>query len=282
MLDINKKNFIYCGDVRNLLKNYPDNFFDCVISDVPYKVITGGARISAESQEKYGKTDPSGIFNRFVTNDRLKSKWLKQGDADSQLFVSSGKLFKHCDIQFKEWLPEVFRVLKDGSHAYFMVNSRNLNELMNESEKAGFKFMNLLVWVKNNKTPNKYYMQQCEFILFLRKGFAKNINDMGKSNVFEVPNIIGTKFHPTEKPVDLMKEFILQSTEPNDIVLEPFAGSGSTCVAAAECGRRFVAAELEKRFCQITAERVQGTAKRKMYKKKSCQSDAEHLQQKLL
>lgn len=263
MLEDLKTDFIFNGDCRELLKKYPDNYFDCVVSDVPYKIITGGARISEESKEKYGKTDPKGIFNRMVCNDKLKSKWLKQNDPDSALLVASGKLFKYCEIKFEEWLPEVYRVLKDGSHAYFMVNSRNLNELQTKAEEAGFKFMNLLVWVKNNKTPNKYYMQQCEFILFLRKGFAKNINDMGAGNVFTTPNIIGTKFHPTEKPVELMKQFILQSTKPNEIVLEPFAGSGSTCVAALECGRKFVASEIEKRFCEIAEKRLLGIAKRK-------------------
>lgn len=280
MVDISKTNFIFCGDVRDLLKEYPDNFFDCVVSDVPYKIITGGARVTEEAQEKYGKTDPSGIFNRMVCNDRLKSKWLKQGDADSALLVAEGKLFQHCDIKFEEWLPEVYRVLKDGSHAYFMVNSRNLNELQTKAEAAGFKFMNLLVWVKNNKTPNKYYMQQCEFILFLRKGFAKNVNDMGKGNVFIIPNIIGTKFHPTEKPVELMQEMILQSTQPNEIVLEPFAGSAATCIAAVKSGRRFVAAEIEERFCKIGEDRLQGIAERKKY---GIQADleADQIQQKL-
>ena len=275
MFDIKKKNFIFCGDVRNLLKNYPDNFFDCVISDVPYKVITGGARLTVESQEKYKKTDPKGIFNRIVCKDRLKSKWLKQGDEESALFVGEGKLFQYCDIKFEEWLPEVYRVLKDGSHAYFMVNSRNLTELQTKAEQTGFKFLNLLVWKKNNKTPNKFYMQQCEFILFMRKGFAKNINDMGKSNVFEVPNIIGVKFHPTEKPVELIKEFILQSTQPGDVILEPFAGSGTTCVAAEETGRYFVAAEIEKKYCLTTAGRVNKTIKRKEYKKRSCENAEE-------
>ena len=194
-----KTDFIFNGDCRELLKNYPDNFFDCCVSDVPYKIITGGARISEESQEKFGKTDPSGIFaKKVVLNDRLKNKWLKQNDNDSALLVAKGKLFEHCDIKFEEWLPEVFRVLKDGAHAYFMVNSRNLNELQTKAEEAGFKFLNLLVWVKNNATPNKFYMQKCEFVLLLRKGFAKYIKDKGTTNVFNIPNIIGNKFHPTE------------------------------------------------------------------------------------
>lgn len=278
MLDITKTNFIFSGDCRDLLKHYPDNFFDCVVSDVPYKIVTGGARVTEEAQEKYGATDPSGILSRKVCNDRLKAKWLKQNDEDSALLVREGKLFKHCDIKFEEWLPEVYRVLKDGSHAYFMVNSRNLSELQTKAENVGFKFLNLLVWVKNNKTPNKYYMQQCEFILLLRKDFAKNINVMGTGNVFSTPNIIGTKFHPTEKPVQLMKEMILQSTQPNEIVLEPFAGAGSTCIAAVEANRKFVAAELDEKYCVIARQRLQGVAKRKKY---NADLEAEQVQQSL-
>ncbi|MCD7880041.1 MAG: hypothetical protein LUG16_08940 [Candidatus Gastranaerophilales bacterium] len=71
-----------------------------------------------------------------------------------------------------------------------MINSRNLKELLPEAEKTCFKFLNLLVWVKNNATPNKYYMQKCEYILLLRKGCAKNINDMGANNVFLIPTLI--------------------------------------------------------------------------------------------
>lgn len=156
----NKINYIFNGDCRDLLKQYRDEFFDCVVSDVPYKIITGGARISEESQEKFGKSDPKGIFNRSVCNDRLKSKWLKQNDADTALLISKGKLFEHCEIKFEEWLPEVYRVLKNGSHAYFMVNSRNLNELQTKAEAAGFKFLNLLVWVKNNYWTKRIFFSK--------------------------------------------------------------------------------------------------------------------------
>jgi len=272
MLELNK---CYNMDCREFLKHFPEQFFDCVVSDVPYKIVTGGARISEESIEKFGKSDPKGILNRCVVNDRLKAKWLKKsGDVDNALFVQKGKLFEHCEIKFEEWLSEVFRVLKDGSHAYFMVNSRNLNELQTKAETVGFKFLNLLVWVKNNATPNKYFMQQCEFILLLRKGFAKNINDMGMTNVFSVPNIIGNKFHPTEKPVALMKAFIEQSTKPGEIVLEPFAGSGSTCVAAKQCNRNFAACELGEKYCDIANKRILNGFKEK-------RSEAEQTQMSL-
>ena len=284
-------NYLYNGDCRELLKTYPDNFFDCFlkflcargcrclhfvvdgcasrlsdficpefrcISDVPYKLVTGGASVK-------NVNSPCGILNRRV-NDPIKQKWLKQGDNanadDAALFVSKGKLFENCDIKFEEWLPEVYRVMKNGTHIYFMVNGRNFKELQIKAEKAGFIYQNTLVWVKQNATPNHYYMQKCEFILMLRKGSARDINDFGAVNVFTDLNPIGNKFHPTEKPVSLMKKLIENSTNEGDIVLEPFAGAGSTLLAAKETGRNYIGSEIDKKYYDIAIARLNGTAHR--------------------
>ena len=256
--------YLYNGDCRELLKTYPDNFFDCCVSDVPYKLVTGGAVVNVD--KAYGKSQkgtPKGILNRRVTTpDRLKSKWLKQNDKDTALLVSKGKLFENCDIKFEEWLPEVYRVMKNGTHIYFMVNGRNYKELQIKAEKAGFIYQNTLVWVKQNATPNHYYMQKCEFILMLRKGSARDINNFGAVNVFTDLNPIGNKFHPTEKPVSLMKKLIENSTNEGDIVLEPFAGAGSTLIVAKETGRNYIGSEIDKKYYDIAINRLNGTAHR--------------------
>ena len=241
MQDINKYlNRIIEGDSREILKEFPDGSVDCVCSDVPYLIVTGGV-----AGIKKG-IHTGGILNRkeLENSKDLKKKWLRKNE-DNVDFITSGKFFENVP-KFEEWLPEVYRVLKDGSHCYLMINSRNLKELQTKAEAVGFKFLNLLVWIKNNKTPNKYYMQQCEFILMLRKGYAKNIKVMGTSNVFQVANPTGNKFHPNEKPVELMKELIFQSTNSNDVVLDMFCGSGSTCVASKELGLNYIGIELER------------------------------------
>ena len=250
-------NEIKCGDMLEIIKEYPDEYFNLVCSDVPYRICTGGIRKSIESIEKFAKTDPSGIFNRISTRD-LKVKWVKKKafNEDNAMLIESGNLFTHADINFSEWLPEVYRVLKSGSHCYLMVNSRNLKDLQIEAEKVGFKFQNLLVWVKNNATPNKWYMQQAEFILMLRKGKEKYINFMGTSNIFSYPNIIGNKYHPTEKPVELMEDLIVNSTNEGDIVLDPFMGSGTTCVAAKRINRKYVGIEIEQKYFDIAEQRL--------------------------
>lgn len=229
-------NKITCADCLDILKKLPDKSVDLVCTDCPYHIISGDCTNIPR------KDEPTGIFNRrnAFTADTAKS----------------GKLFKHNDIKFEDWLPEVYRVLKDDTHCYIMINARNLSELQTKAESVGFEFQQLLVWDKGNATPNRYYLNGCEFILMLRKGAARNINNMGYKNILSVPNIIGDKCHPTEKPVGLMEILIGNSTNEGDIVLEPFAGSGSTCIAAKNLGRNFIGIELDEEYCKVANDRL--------------------------
>lgn len=124
------------------------------------------------------------------------------------------------------------------------------------SRECGFQLHNLLVWKKNNATPNRWYMKNCEFTLFLRKGSAKTINNVGSKMVHEFNNIIGNKTHPTEKPVDLMKFYIENSSNNGDIVFDPFCGTGASMVAAKELGRQYVGCEIDKEYHSIATNRL--------------------------
>jgi site-specific DNA-methyltransferase (adenine-specific) len=267
MFELNK---VYNECAVSFMKRVPDECFDLIVTDCPYKIIAGGIRKVYEGDEcggvlnkrDYNKTDPKGVLSRkrFVSDGTdCSNKWIKKGLNDVVCAVKSGKMFDHNDIKFNEWLPELYRVLKKGTHCYIMVNSRNLKELQIEAEKAGFEFQNLLVWDKGNRTPNKYYMQQVEYILMLSKRPAKNINDMGSGNLITIPNIIGNKVHPTEKPVALMKHLIKNSISKGEIIYEPFAGSGSACVAAKELSIDFVATEIDSQYCEIANTRIYKT-----------------------
>ena len=174
---------------------------------------------------------------------------------DDHELIKSGKIFKHNDIKFSEFLPSLYRILKDDSHCYLMVNGRNLKELWQVANNCGFKYQNLLVWNKGNATPNKWYMNACEFILFLRKGKAKNINNLGSKTIITVPNV-RNKMHPTEKPVELMSILVENSSNENDVVLDPFMGSGSTGVACLNTNRNFIGIELDKTYFDIAQNRI--------------------------
>lgn len=250
-----------------VFKTIKDKSIDCVVTDCPYKIIAGGVRIAYEDDEcggilnkrDWSKTDPKGVLNRgkIVIKATCKDPKMQKKVEFSVNAVKDGKMFEHNDIKFSEWLPEVYRVLKDGTHCYIMVNGRNLNELQNQAEKIGFIYQNLLVWHKtNSQTPNKYYMQNAEFILMLSKRPARSINNMGSKTVISIPNIIGNKTHPTEKPVFLNKYLIQNSTNENETVLDPFMGSGSCGIACKELNRNFIGIEIDKEYFEIAQKQI--------------------------
>ena len=170
--------------------------------------------------------------------------------------AGDGKIFKDNDIKFKDYVPELYRVLKDQSHCYIMINWNNLNELINIAEKTGFKLQNILVWKKQNCTPSNWYMKNNEFILMFRKGKAVPINNRGTKAILEYDNIIRNKLHPTQKPIKLMETLILNSTDRGETVLDPFMGSGSTAVASLLNDRNFVGFEINKEYVDITNKRL--------------------------
>jgi site-specific DNA-methyltransferase (adenine-specific) len=245
---------LYNEDCMKVLKTMPDNSIECVVTDCPYKIVSGGCTNDAVKIGRSRKREGAG--GCYVGDTKHVNLGGVFNEFDEWCYTKDGKLFKHNDIQFSEWLPEVYRVLKEGTHCYIMINARNLKELWIECEKVGFKFQNLLIWDKGNSTPNKYYMQSYELILMLRKGKAKNINIMGTSNILRIPNIIRNKKHPTEKPYELMQVMILNSTQEGDTVLDPFMGVGGTGIAASKNKRKFIGVEIDKQYFDIAQKEI--------------------------
>lgn len=221
------------GDCLEEMAKIPDKSIDLIVTDPPYKIITGG--------DSNGKNS-------------IRPKGILKGNRELMKSIPP----------FDKWLHECYRVLKEDTQAYFMTNSTNLLELGMEIEKAGFRIHNLLVWVKNNCTPSQFYMKNCEYIFFCRKGKAKYINNIGGSlTVHEFKNIIGSKVHPTEKPVSLMEFYINNSSKMNDVVLDPFMGSGTTGIACLNTNRRFIGIELDENYFSIAKKRIDDAIKEK-------------------
>lgn len=215
------------GDCLERMKEIPDGSVDLCISDIPYKLTGGGKGDGVNSKR------PKGILTD-----------------NSQLMKVP---------KFEDWLPELYRVMKSGTHIYLMCNFKNLNDLMNKTVKVGFKHINLLVWEKNNCTPSQFYMKNCEYTLLLRKGGSKYINDIGGSKtVHQFKNIIGNKVHPTEKPVELMEFYVENSSDVGDVVLDMFMGSGSTGVACVNTNRKFIGIEMDSKYFDIATDRMKG------------------------
>lgn len=227
-----KLGMMFNCDILKLLDNIEDESIDLIVTDPPYKVTSRG--------------------NGGNSGGMLQKKVNK-----------SGKVFQCNDINIKDYASELYRVLKDGSHCYIMTNHTNLIEMLNELTNVGFHFIKCLIWNKGNKIMGQYYMSQFEYIIFLRKGKGVKINNCGTSDLLSFPNKKqkgedGKNLHDTEKPVDLMKVLIENSSKENDVVLEPFMGIGSTCIASKELNRRFIGCELDKNYFDICVKRLDG------------------------
>ena len=250
MLPINN---IYCQDCLEGMGKIPDESIDLVVTDPPYKIISGGCRTNP------GDNETSGILNRRRDWSRTDPKGvLSRGNKrnDFANIVRDGKMFRNNELSFSDWLPNLYRVLKPQTHCYIMVNDKNIHAMLNACESIGFKFVNMLVWKKNNCTPNKFYMKNIEFILMLRKGAARNINNMGSTQFLEFPNKLGNKLHPTEKPVALMAVLVGNSTDAGDVVLDPFMGSGTTAIACINTDRNFIGFEIDKEYHKVAMDRM--------------------------
>lgn len=217
------------GDCLEVLKNFEDKSIDLVVTDPPYKIVKGGC-----------------------TNKAVRLKGAEN------CYLKNGSVFLNNTIKFSDWLPVVYKKLKDNTHCYIMCNDRNLQELLTEATKVGFKLLNVLVWKKTKHTPNRYYLKNCEFIVMFRKGKAKNINNMGTFSVIEVANV-EYKQHPSEKPMELMRVLIENSSKEKEVILDLFMGSGSTGIACVNTNRNFIGIELDEKYFNIAKERIEKT-----------------------
>ena len=220
------------GDAIDFMKTLEDESIDLIVTDPPYKVTARG--------------------NAGNSGGMMQSKLSMQG-----------KIFKHNDIKPIEYIPEFYRLLKDGSHCYIMTNHVNLQEMLNTATECGFHFIKSLIWNKGNKIMGRFYMSQFEYILFFRKGKGKKINKCGTADILSVPNKKtkgedGKNIHDTEKPIDLMKILVENSSQENELVLDPFMGIGSTGIACKELNRDFIGVELDEKYYNIAQSRIDG------------------------
>lgn len=220
---------LICADCRDILPTLPK--VDAVVTDPPYLLVSGGCT----------RLDMGGKFNA----DRY----------------DNGGAIIPVDIEFEEWLPLVADRLAQG-HAYIMVNNRHVAECQKQAEAAGFRFHNLLIWDKGIATPNRWYMKNCEFTLFMFRGRGTRIVDAGSKQLIRCPPPMNAA-HETQKPVGLMEHYIGNSTTHGQIVLDPFMGSGTTGVAAVQMGRDFIGIEREPKYFDIACRRIEDAQRQK-------------------
>ena len=231
------------GDSFELLPQF--NFkFDMIFADPPYFLSSGG--ISVQS-------------GKVVCVDK--------GDWDKSMSPEEINAFN------LKWLSLCREKLKDNGTIWISGTYHNIFSVANCLTQLGYKILNVITWAKTNPPPNiscRYFTYSTEFIIWARKSkkvahyynyeLMKAINsDKQMTDVWRLPAIAPwekkcTK-HPTQKPLGLLSRIIMASTKPGAWVLDPFAGSSTTGIAANLLGRRFLGIEQDEEFAKISRAR---------------------------
>lgn len=237
------------GDAMENMANLADNEVDCIVSDVPYPVISGGR--TGNNKNKF---------------DAKNGSVLSKGD---------GKIFTHNDVRPSVFLPEFKRILKPGGHCYVFTNNLSARELLNVAHDIDLRLNQRLYWRKNNVNPSKTYMRQSEIIFLFYKPPFEYTNSPSTKEIIDIDDIRADpetidnapggieaknpkspKLHPTQKPEDLLTVMIEQSTSYGQVVADPFAGCGSTCLAALKAGRRYWGCEIDPLYYYPASARL--------------------------
>jgi DNA modification methylase len=192
----------------------------------------------------------------------------------SEFAMASGEM--SCE-EFREFLTTSMRLasayISNGSVIYSFMDWRHINEMLAAGRAQGWEFSNLCVWVKSNGGMGSFYRSMHELVFVFRQGGDESVNNVqlgrfgrNRTNVWNYPG--ATSFarkggkrnldiHPTTKPIALVADALLDSTQRDDIVLDPYLGSGTTVLAAHRTARRCYGIEIDPLYVDTTILRWQ-------------------------
>jgi site-specific DNA-methyltransferase (adenine-specific) len=160
----------------------------------------------------------------------------------------------------------LFRILKPDRAAYVFMGWRSLGVWLDAFSAAGFRLKNVIVWDKVVHGLNwQNYAHTHEFVIFAVKGRFypdnKQYDDEAWKDIWRIKRQLSrtsaqVAHHETVKPLELIRRPIEHATVPGDIVLDPFAGTATTCVAAKSLGRRYIGIEREKAYYEVGCARL--------------------------
>ena len=254
MKEINKDfylNQIIPGDCIEVMKNIPANSVDLIFADPPYNLQLQNSLLRPNSTLVDGVSDEWDKFNSFEEYDKFTIRWLKESK----------------------------RVLSDKGTLWVIGSYHNIYRIGSILQNLGFWFLNDIIWVKTNPMPNfrgRRFTNAHETLIWCtkeknRKNYNFNYNAMKSFNEdlqmrsdWSIPicrgseriKVDGKKAHSTQKPEALLSRVILSSSKENDIILDPFSGSGTTASVAKKLKRRFIGIEKNINYVLISRKRL--------------------------
>lgn len=212
---------LYEGDCLEVMKDLSDDSVDLIITDPPFFMPASHYQSRKGWQRKYSDLSPLKVFWTEVT--------------------------KECS-----------RILKPTGHIFVFCNCDSY-PVFYEPMYNHFDKLKSIVWNKTRVGLGRIYRNQHELIIWGRwKGHKFNNDGQLRADVLSYPATLSSKrLHPVEKPVDLLKELILPTTDVGDVVFDPFAGGGGVSVASEQIGRNSILIEMESEYCEIIKSRLQ-------------------------
>ena len=234
------------GDCMERLKEIEDNSIDAIFADPPYFLSNGGISVQSGKQVCVDKGD-----------------WDKGGTPE------------HIYMFNRQWLSLCRTKLKENGTIWISGTHHNIHVVMRCLQELGYKVLNTITWQKTDPPPNlscKYFNFSTELIIWARKNekitHKFNYETMKQLNggtqmtdVWRIPAVSQWEKeqgkHPTQKPLRLLYRIILASTNAGDTILDPFAGSSTTGIAANLLGRKYIGIEQERQFTDLSLRRRQ-------------------------
>jgi len=239
------------GDSRDVLNQLPEKSVDLIFADPPYNLQLQNTLVRPNLTEVDAVNDEWDKFNDFATYDQFT----------------------------RDWLLACRRVLKDTGTLWVIGSYHNIYRVGSILQDLGYWFLNDVVWVKTNPMPNfrgVRFTNAHETLLWCKKSkdqkkYTFNYHAMKMANDEkqmrsdwelalctgrERLTVNGEKLHTTQKPEALLYRVILSSTNPGDIVLDPFFGTGTTGAVAKKLGRHFIGIEREDKYIRGAQARI--------------------------
>ena len=263
------------------LKSIDDNSINLILTDPPYIISKEtGMNTFRDSIEKNESQAKLGGNNQIKTEKEWEQYKISKGittDEKKNLYQKYGSIYgKKYSVQTKygDWdenfslelldtfISEYYKKLKKGGTLIIFFDIWKITPLHQMLSSQKFKQIRCVEWIKTNPQPlnsNLNYLSNCREIALLGiKGSKPTFHSSYDKGIYEFP-IQGGKerFHPTQKPLSLFEELIKKHSNEGDIVLDTFAGSGTTAVACKKTNREFKGCEISESYYQKALQRIQ-------------------------